>query len=209
VPEVGRGRGLIYVDMDDVLGETTRVLAELINHHFDRRVPFDEIPSFDLARSFDLSAAQHEELMRLAHRPETLGSIRPMEGAVDVIRAWSEAGYAVAVVTGRPASAREVTRAWLEEHRVPHASLWFVDKYGRPDPHGGTEQPLPLAELERHEFALAVEDSAEMSVHMAGHVGVRVALLDRPWNRSAELDPAHPIVRCRGWSEIAQRFPEP
>ena len=38
-----------------------------------------------------------------------------------------------------------------------------------------------------------------------------VALFDRPWNRSYEHadDGGATVVRCDGWSEIRNRFPEP
>lgn len=196
----------IYVDLDDVLCETTRRLAELVQREFGRRVRFDEIRSFDLGQSFGLDATELEAFMRAVHRPEVLGGLEPRRGAVEAVAGWAAAGYEIAVVTGRPPSSREVSREWLERCGVPHHALWCVDKYARRDPDGEGEPALELAELARHDFALAVEDSPGMASFLAERA-VPVALLDRPWNRGLETGSA--IVRCRSWAEVVASFPRP
>jgi len=187
----------VYVDIDDVLCHTTREIARLAGEHLGRRVPFERLHSFDLARSFDLDAEEHARLLELAHHPDSIGRYEPLAGAREVLQEWCGRGYAPALCTGRPPSTEAATRAWLERHRMPHASLHFVDKYGRFDGPG-------LEELAALDFAFAVEDSLEVAAFLTGR-GVPTALLDRPWNRTPSRLPAG-AVRCTTWTEIARLF---
>jgi uncharacterized HAD superfamily protein len=204
--------GQIYVDLDDVLSHTIEPLVELLEKHFGRRVEVEAVEDFDLGRSFGLDACEIEEFMRRVHTPELLASLRPKPGAARALGGWLEQGYEVCVMTGRPPSTAGASRDWLKHHRIPHTSLACVDKYGRPDPAGRSEPALALDALPGLGFALAIEDSLEMAVHLAQRCGVAVALLDRPWNRDLSRlseATAHRIVRCRDWAEIAARFPAP
>ncbi len=199
----------IYVDFDDVLCETTRAFVGIVERHFGRHVPFEALHSFDLRESFGLEADEYAELMRLVHTPEALSGFAPRAGALGALEGWTEAGYEIAVMTGRPPSSHESSYAWLSTHGMPHASLSFVDKYDRPDPNPGGVPVVALEELGRHEFALAVEDSPETAAFLARELGVPVALLDRPWNRGALVGASERIVRCNGWSEVVAEFPRP
>jgi uncharacterized HAD superfamily protein len=195
-------RPRIYVDIDDVLCHTALALTRVLEEHFGRRVSFEEVKWFDLARSFGLSSADHERLMSLAHESSVLRSYEPVAGAREVLASWSERGYDVALCTGRPASTAGPTCDWLAEHRMPYGAIYFVDKYGRARDGGS----LSLEDVAAMEFALAVEDSHEMATFLARAAGVPVALVDRPWNRAATHER---IVRCSSWPEIARAFPDP
>jgi uncharacterized HAD superfamily protein len=195
-------RPRIYVDIDDVLCHTALALTLVLEEQFGRRVAFEDVKWFDLSRSFGLSIEDHERLMDLAHDSSVLSSYEPVAGAREVLGSWSRRGYDVALCTGRPPSTAEATRAWLAEHRIPYASIHFVDKYGR-HAEGGS---LSLDDVAAMELALAVEDSHEMATFLARSVGVPVALIDRPWNRAETHER---IVRCSSWSEIDRSFPNP
>ncbi|MBW2391591.1 MAG: bifunctional metallophosphatase/5'-nucleotidase [Deltaproteobacteria bacterium] len=202
----------IYIDIDDVLSHTAVLLGDLLAEHHDRRVPYEEITHFDLGVSFGLDREELERFLDLAHEPEAIGSISIVEGAVSALGHWLDEGYEIHLLTGRPPGTASTTRAWLEAHGVPHSSLSFVNKYGRSS--SGHEGPpaLGLGELAAMEFCLAVEDSLDVAVYLAEQLGIEVALMDHPWNRDTSmLSPAvrERIVRCRGWSEIIERFPAP
>lgn len=210
--ETTRGKGPIYVDLDDVLAETIEPLIALLERHFGRSVPVEDVREFDLGVSFGLSPSELDELMQHIHQPDELAGFAPKPGAADTLAAWTRRGHAISVMTGRPPSTASISREWLERHAMPHANLACVDKYGRPDFVASQEPLLRLDALGEFGFVLAVEDSAEMATHLAAQCGVPVALIDRPWNR--ELGPlandtAKRIVRCRGWAEVAERFASP
>ncbi|MGB6364574.1 MAG: hypothetical protein WBG64_18070 [Thermoanaerobaculia bacterium] len=203
----------IYVDLDDVLCETARAFLGILRRDYRKTVDFEDIAWFDLGRSFELAPPELEEFMRKVHEPEILGSMEPVEGAVEVLEDWVAAGYEVAVVTGRPSATYDVSQRWLAEAGVPHQSLTFVDKYSRLGWPNDGPSVVPLSELGRTEYCLAVEDSADMAQFLAGELGLQVLLFDRPWNRqlppSIGSEATGEIHRCNNWREIADRFPRP
>lgn len=199
--------GSIYVDFDDVLCETARILTDIVAERFGKHTRFEDIYSFDLSASFGLSASEQQVLIELFHDADILSSIPPVDGAAEAFCTWAEAGCTVHVVTGRPPETRDASRAWLARHGFPYADITFVDKYGRG--HGkvpGTRQ-MTLAELETCDFALAVDDSPDMVRFLATRTQVPVVVFDRPWN----VDLAHmsSVVRCCCWSELMELFPQP
>jgi hypothetical protein len=186
----------------------------VLARHFGRAVAFEEIRSYHLGDSFQLASDELDEFMRLAHEPEALASVEPMPGAAEALADWRRRGYQVFVITGRPLATRRDTLGWLDRHGMAYAEFHFLDKYseyydGR---HGTPEGTLCLADLPGLDFRLAVEDFPGTAEHLARAVGVPVALFDRPWNAQVEQvagDAGAPLVRCRGWAEIRQRFPAP
>ena len=184
----------------------------VLAREFGRSVAFEEIRSYHLGDSFALAADELDEFMRLAHEPKALESVAPMPGAAEALAAWRRNGHEVFVVTGRPPATREDTLAWLDCHAMAYTEFHFLDKYSEfySGQHGSPDGVLCLADLPELDFSLAVEDFPGAAEHLARTVGVPVALFDRPWNRGIEeidAPDAAPLVRCRGWAEIRQRFP--
>jgi uncharacterized HAD superfamily protein len=196
----------VYVDYDDVLTETARAALELAATRFGKRLTFDRIHQFDLGESFGLGSAELAELMDALHSSDVLLAMRAVPGAIESLAAWGRAGLAVQIVTGRPPSTRAASEAWLARHGVVYERLLFVDKYGRNHAADRITPMLRLEDLHDRGYALAVEDSWDMALFLAGQVGLPVALLDRPWNRAAATRTAtHPnVTRCADWTRIAE-----
>jgi len=190
----------VYVDFDDVLCATARGFLEVLETEFGKRVEFEAIVDFDLGRSFDLEPAELERFFELAHEPDVLARFQPLEGAFETLAEWKDAGFEIAVVTGRPPDTREASAAWLAKHEVVHDDLIFVDKYGHAP--GG----LPLAEVLARDYAWVVEDSFAMALQLAG-AGHQVRLLDRPWNRLEATAVGGEIWRCADWAEVRRQAP--
>ena len=173
----------VYVDFDDILSETALGFTEVLEQVFGKRVAFEEIFSFDLGRSFDLSPEDTAELMRRMHAPDVLLALRPVQGARDGLRAWREAGCELHVVTGRPPATRAVSEQWLRAHDMPYDALFFVDKYARNHPPCAEDNAITLDQLSAMRFCLAVEDSPVMIQFFVQRMTGQLVILDRPWNR--------------------------
>ena len=196
----------LYVDLDDVIGETALRLLDLAEREYGLEVPFEEVTSYDLQDLFGLSAEETAEFYRRSNQADVLSGVALRDGAVESLAACRSGGIEVWVVTGRPAATSDLTRAWLAGRGVPHDELIFVDKYG---PWQG-EDALPvdpagllsLEELAELEFGAAIEDHLGMARILAGRMRTPVLLMDRPWNRDPEAD-AHPLItRCRDWQAV-------
>jgi GNAT superfamily N-acetyltransferase/uncharacterized HAD superfamily protein len=184
--------------MDDVLCETARALLAIAAREFGKTIPYQQLNTFEVGEACGLEMREIEELFRLVHHDEELLAMAPIGDAVEVLRQWAAAGREIAIVTGRPPSTYDVSRAWLARHDVPHHDFVMVDKYGR----FSTENTIAitLPELAARRFSFAVEDSPAMAKFLATEMKVPVALLDRPWNQMDD----HPLItRLSGWRAIA------
>jgi len=199
----------IYIDIDDVISDTTVTFPALLEEHFGKTVSFDAITSFDLGISFDLDENELSRFMDIAHSPDVIAAYRPRTGAIESLHSFISLGYDIVIVTGRPPYARELTQEWLIKHQIPFQHLLFVDKYSRIFPDDSPSIAISLETLAQMDFCFAVEDSGYMAGFLSQHLKIPVALLDRPWNRTSQyLD--HPsadlVSRCMGWNEVMDTF---
>ena len=194
----------IYVDIDDVLADTSHSLMQIAEKEFNKKVPFEELTSFDLKISFGLMQDEYEHFLHMAHEPEEILGLAPYSEAIDALRRWSASGYEICIVTGRPTTTYETTLEWLAHKNVPFDHFYMVNKYARP----GMDEAiaLPMQAFSEMKFHFAVEDSYDMAVHLTDSMNTPVFLYDRPWNRSANQNKN--IKRFRSWEEV-YRLPYP
>jgi uncharacterized HAD superfamily protein len=193
----------IYVDMDDVLCETARQCLAIIEREFGKGIAYEQLTTFDLGAACRLTPCETTEFFRIVHHPDELLRMELMDGALSALRQWTAAGYEIAVVTGRPPITYEASLEWLARHQIPYHSFAVVDKYGRFET--ANTIGITLSDLASRRFCWAVEDSPLMVEYLANQMGVRVALLDRPWNR---IDIKHWLIgRYNHWRDIAQALP--
>ena len=122
---------IFYVDFDDCLCETARSFTEIAARLFGKKVPYEEVRFFNLQKSFDLNEEEYQLLMEEGHRPEALLAYDETLGASQVINEWLNQGNEVNIITGRPYSAYEASRQWLDEHGLERVKLFCLNKYGR------------------------------------------------------------------------------
>ena len=195
----------IYVDFDDVLSDTTTAFLNIVKSEFGKHVDFEDISSFDLKVSFNLSDKEYAHFFERVHQPDVIMAFPLIDGAVGVLEDWINLGYQISIVTGRLTTAYQASLDWLEEHRVPYHSFTMVDKYARENI--DTNLAISMEEFSRLNFSLAIEDSATMALHLSQKMSIPVALMDRPWNRMVDLN--HNLRRYTSWSEIHQDFKTP
>jgi len=193
----------IYVDFDDVLCETARHFLVVVEREFNKRIAYEELTDFDIGSSCGLRPTETDELYRIVHRPDELMQMAPINGAISTLQQWVDAGYEVAIVTGRPPDSYEPSLAWLKRHRVPYQSFSMVDKYSR----FATENTMAIGldELAQREYCWAVEDSLPMAEFLATRMKLPVALVDCPWNRTG-ADHRN-VGRYADWPTLAWQMP--
>lgn len=190
----------IYVDMDDVLCESTRTFVKIVEREFGIHARFENATSFDMKESFGLTQEQFAHFFRLAHLPQTILEFPLVEGANCVLRNWVSQGHEITIVTGRPPETYEASLEWLEKNKIPFSSLVIVDKYLREQ--GDINTAISMERMCEMGFCFAVEDSSVIAEYITGRTGIPVALLDRPWNRNGPL--AGKIKRCYSWVDIGR-----
>ena len=191
----------IYVDFDDCLCETGRSFSVLASELFGINVPYEEMQYFNLQQAFGLSDEQYDRLLVRGHEPEMLLSFEETPGASRVINEWISRGHNVSVITGRPFSTYEPSRAWLDNHGLQDVKVYFLDKYGRENILKNTDFSLKLDDFFRMKFDYAVEDSP-LAFRFFDHLpDLKVLVFDRPWNRLPSL-PGSNYRRCCDWKTV-------
>jgi hypothetical protein len=193
----------IYVDLDDVLCETARRFLIIVEREFGKRIAYEQLTNFDIGTACGLLPEERDSLYRIVHEPDELMQMAPIEAAIGALKQWASAGYEIAIVTGRPPNSYEPSLAWLAQHQVAYDSFTMVNKYARFE----TENTVAISldELAARDYCWAVEDSLPMAQYLAGAMKVPVALIDCPWNRSAENHAN--VGRYSDWPTIAQAMP--
>ena len=193
----------IYVDFDDCLCETARHFSWLVKELFDKDVPYEQIEFFNLQKSFSLEEDQYQYMMIEAHKPEILLSYEETPGASQTINKWIDSGHNVFIITGRPYSAYEASRKWLDQHNLERAKLYCLDKYGRDSFIKNSSFSLKLEDYYKMHFDFAVEDSP-LAFKFFDHLpDLKIMVFDRPWNHNTEL-PNDNYYRCVDWKAISE-----
>jgi hypothetical protein len=195
----------IYVDFDDCLCETARYFSKLASQLFGLDVPYEKIRYFNLQKSFSLTDGQYEKMMIKGHTPEVLLSYEETPGAVKTLNEWIDAGHDVKIITGRPSSAYDASREWLNRHGLERVKLYCLNKYGRDSFIKGSDFTLELEDYYKMHFDYAVEDSPSAFKFFNHLPELKVMVFDRPWNQECEL-PDSNYKRCFDWKSISDIF---
>ncbi len=193
----------IYVDFDDCLCETARYFSGLVAEMFALDIPYEKIKYFNLQQSFSLTDEEYDRMMIHAHQPQVLLSYDETPGAISVINQWIDQGHDVKIITGRPQSAFEASRQWLNEHGLERVPLYCLNKYGRDNFIKGSTFNLELDDYYKMHFDYAVEDSPSAFKFFNHLPDLKVMVFDRPWNRECDLPGAN-YTRCAGWKMIRE-----
>ncbi len=192
----------IYIDMDDVLCESNQTFLKVLEHEFDRKVDYDQITTFDLKQSFNLSDDEYDLFFERIHDPDEMIQHLPSKGAKHVLDNWNSKGYHINILTGRPSAAHSISLQWLDRHQFKYHDFCIVDKYDRDS--SKSNNTLSLESLSQLSFDLAVEDSGQMALFLSEEMNTPVALMDRPWNRSFSFN--NLVHRCSDWNDIKIKF---
>ncbi|MBR4005470.1 MAG: 2-dehydropantoate 2-reductase [Treponema sp.] len=198
----------IYVDFDDCICETARYFSELIKSMFGLDIPYEKIRYFNLQKSFSLTDQEYDKMMIYAHRPEVLLTYEETPGAVRTINGWIDSGYDVKIITGRPFSAYDASRKWLDLHGLERVDFFCLNKYGRDNFIKGSSFNLELDDYYKMHFDFAVEDSPHAFKFFDHLPDLKVMVFDRPWNQECEF-PNQNYTRCFDWEMIEAMVKSP
>lgn len=196
----------IYIDFDDCLCETARHFSGLVKGLFGIDVPYESIRYFDLQKSFSLTDEKFEDMMIKAHSPEVLLSYEETPGAIETINGWVDDGHDVSIITGRPYSAYEASREWLDCHRLDRVRLYCLNKYGRNSFIRNSDFSLEVEDYYKMHFDYAIEDSPSAFRFFEHLPKLKVMVYDRPWNRECKF-PGENYHRCFDWETIRSLIP--
>lgn len=176
---------IIGIDCDGVLA-SDRLLWQRLREQFPEHIParYEDLDSFEWPRATPETTALCQEL---SADPAFAAQLAPMPHMAKALRELADRGYAVHVITARPACVRRATWRWLRRQGV---SDYVTDIHCVET--GLAKVPLALA-LGCQAF---VEDNHATAEAMGA--AIRSYLLDAPYNRA----PSQHSIRVRGWRAL-------
>lgn len=184
---------IIGVDVDDVLADFTGALLPHLNGVYKTSIVYEEIHSMRLERVWRVPA---ENIKRHIHDfiPREAKILKPYLDAFAPLVTLKSAGHEAQVVTSRPSFIRDDTINWVEEHfRGIFSRHHVTNQYG--EGVRTTKQELCLKEG----IGLLIDDNPEYATNCSRN-GIKVVLIDRPWNRT--LKENSKIIRVAGWAQV-------
>lgn len=186
----------LCVDIDNCVAATDDVMRRVIFHVTGGRVclQYEDIREFDyhgpLCRDTNGEGID-ESTWKVVHNqfsePDVVLSIKPLERAVEALRALQE-HFEIHFVTTRMPKARAATIYWLDRLGLNEKRSYSVHFVGHREKHEAIGN-----------IAAAIDDDAAQAESFAA-IGVTSILLDHPWNRAAKAE----VFRAVNWDDVAR-----
>ena len=182
---------VIGIDIDDVLADTLQSFITFHNQRYGSALLLEQFTSYQWEEALGTSRTETWRRIEEFFAAGGVRNIPPIAGAQNVLLQLG-VRHTLIGVTSRAGIFEEVTPDWLEEH---FPSLLSAVHYTMEEPghRPGKAQTCLLQKVD-----VMIEDQALFSMSCA-EAGVRVLLLDRPWNRAASHER---ITRVTSWTEI-------
>jgi uncharacterized HAD superfamily protein len=186
---------IIAVDIDEVLADFFSYFVYFHNLMYKTKVSKKDMKKYYLNEVFEVDRAEmHIRYMEFKSL-HLLEQLNPVKGAVDGLKKLIEMGFDLHLVTARPQIIEEETRKWLSVHfKDIYLPIHFTH------PGTGNSHHLKKSEICKEIGAeILIDDHMENALDCAEN-GIKVFLMDAPWNQTEDLPPN--VVRVKSWKDI-------
>ncbi len=174
---------IIGVDIDGVIADSEPTYRRTINRLFNLDLKKEDVTSYKYEECAGLTDEQMHLFWKTFYREGGWLKIKPIKGARKFLAKLKKEKHRIVIVTSRPREhIKKETHQWLKENGMPYSELIFLEN------HRSKHQ---AALLRGHRFDYFIEDYYECALDLARR-GVKVLLLDYPWNRWGR---PHPNIR--------------
>ncbi len=186
----------IGIDLDEVIVEFARGYLKLYNLKYKKNILFENIFSYNLWESLGISKEEVVQLADEYYNLEDFENIEFVKDAKKVLQKISK-NNKLFIITSRPVKIKEKTEAFLKKN-FPFINFEVIYSGDFFNEQGKTKADL-CAEKKLDVF---IEDGKEYALE-CGKRGIRVFLLDKPWNRDVTNEN---IIRVYNWKEILDKI---
>ena len=182
----------IGIDIDEVIVEFARGYFEFYNSKHGTLFKFEDAFTYDLWKVLGVSKEKSIQLADDYYKTESFRNIEIVKDSIEKIKELS-GKHEIFIVTSRPVSIRKQTADFFKKvlDGIPLKIVYSGDFFGGQ----GKNKAELCTELGLSFF---IEDNKKFALECAQR-GVKVVLLDKPWNRDAIHEN---ISRVNGWEEI-------
>ncbi len=185
---------IIGVDLDDVLLSFFDTFCNYINTHRGTSYTRNSLTSFYLESSWGWSTEEASKAIREFYASHEHISAAPVTGAQEAIARIGKK-HELHIITSKPDYLREATEKWIERfYPDSFKRIHFTNQF-----HSESIKRTKAQVCKEIGATILIDDSLENARNVAAE-GIKVFLLDAPWNREEVIPP---IVRAYSWEEIA------
>lgn len=185
---------VIAVDIDEVTADFISYFIYFHNLMYKTSIKRDEVSSYYLYKAFKVERKEMGMRFDEFQALKLLERLEPAKGAIAGIKKLVERGFAPNFVTARPLAIEKETRAWIKKYfkdiKIP---LYFTHQK-----EGGKELKKSVI-CKEIGARILIDDHIENALDCAEN-GIKVFLMDAPWNQSEDLP--ENIIRVKSWKEI-------
>lgn len=191
-------RPTIAVDIDDTLIPYIPTFFKFYNETFKAKFEEKDLLDFNFETLLKCTAEQSQKLIVQFHETQTFKDIRVDSTAQQTLLKLSTTTDLWAV-TARPSHLWKYTNSWITRNFPEMKGVKFAYNGTFKEPVAQESKMLLCKMLGA---TILIDDSEMHSLECAKN-GIKVFLIDKPWNRKIENDN---IVRVKNWKEINERI---
>ena len=189
----------IGIDIDNVLSELSDSLHLWHGSQYNYSKPLHERTKFGLTFSWNCSDEEATKRLLEFYESDEFKETAPVKGAIEAINKLAKE-HELHVITVRPIHTEKETLRWLEKH----FSLENFEKIHINSQCMNNSVCKTKAEICKElGIKLMVEDALHFAENCA-EKGIKVILLDWPWDQTDKLHPN--ITRVKDWKEILEKI---
>lgn len=183
-------RMVVAVDVDDTLLQTVNVFKDWVDSENEGPV-FDDWLDYRHALATNLDSPWRTAALESG----VLDDLPPFPGAAKGLRALRNAGFRLEVVTSRPESMRDFTKASLDKH--------FPNMFD--DVHlTGSPGPVLKGAVCKHNSACVLVDDSMHQLQDAVQYGVGGVLFDFQGTSGSVQKPPFGVIRLESWEDVSK-----
>ena len=186
----------IAIDIDEVIVEFLKGYLKIHEDRSGIRVFFEDIFSYSLWKPLEIPEEEAMETMEEFYNSEHFDKLEIVEGARESILKLSE-NNELFFVTARPSSLKKQTENFfhMNFNGIPLRVFYSGDYFG------GRKTKAEICKTLG--ISIIIEDNGYNAIDCARN-GVKVFLLDKPWNKDYELH--ENVIRVKNWNEILEQL---
>jgi uncharacterized HAD superfamily protein len=182
----------IAIDIDDVLAEFQISFLNHLNEASGHSLTTDDIVSYHYTDFLDITWDEVKAHIFDFYETEEFHNLDPVKHSKESISELSRDNF-LYIITSRPKSIQKTTEDWLDMHYGDSfTEIILTDRVN------GSKVKKPDI-CEDLGISMIVEDSPE-EVDEFVNKGVKVHLLDKPWNRSVHDQDG--VIRHSDWKSV-------
>lgn len=185
----------IGIDLDNVVVELTNGFCGFYSSKFGKKLSIEDCGAYLLSEILGISREEELSLWEEYYSSDLFDEMKFIEGGKEAIEILKKE-HSLFFITARNLAWKEKTENFFKEHFGEVNLIFSGEVYG-----GKTKDEI----CGENDINILVEDHLEHSLGYA-EKGIKVLLLDQPWNRDGE---GHEnITRVKTWEEILEKICE-